>query len=176
MARAAAVGCGSDGRLEPYGGLLGDASSVILPSENHSSVEANGGWRGDASAVLEHGCLARFCSFLPALLACCIIAKALAANTSSSSFRSSGPSARRASRTSFRPAPSSGCCSRSLASSGLTPKEGLATRSPLTASRTAASSRGHTIFVSVCAPPGSELPYSVSVSKTVINLLTVKTY
>eukprot|EP00964_Phaeocystis_antarctica_P014228 scaffold7831_cov95-Phaeocystis_antarctica.AAC.4 len=42
-----------------------------------------------------------------------------------------------ASRTSLVPAPRSGCCSRSLASSGLRPRPGSATRSPRTASRTA---------------------------------------
>lgn len=75
LARAAAASCGSDGRVEPCGGWLGDAS-VILPSENHR-VEAYGGWWDGALAVLEeHGCLAWFCSFLPALLAW-FIAKAL---------------------------------------------------------------------------------------------------
>eukprot|EP00964_Phaeocystis_antarctica_P066931 scaffold40501_cov65-Phaeocystis_antarctica.AAC.2 len=40
-----------------------------------------------------------------------------------------------ASRTSLLPAPRSGCCSRSLASSGLGPRPGLASHSPRTASR-----------------------------------------
>eukprot|EP00964_Phaeocystis_antarctica_P033761 scaffold19146_cov53-Phaeocystis_antarctica.AAC.5 len=44
-------------------------------------------------------------------------------------------SAASASRTSLVAAPSSGCCSRSLASSGLKPRSGSATRSPRTASR-----------------------------------------
>eukprot|EP00964_Phaeocystis_antarctica_P052221 scaffold30550_cov66-Phaeocystis_antarctica.AAC.13 len=40
-----------------------------------------------------------------------------------------------ASRTSLVAAPRSGCCSRSLASSGLKPRSGSASRSPRTASR-----------------------------------------
>eukprot|EP00964_Phaeocystis_antarctica_P038485 scaffold22009_cov62-Phaeocystis_antarctica.AAC.2 len=40
-----------------------------------------------------------------------------------------------ASRTSLLPAPRSGCCSRSLASSGLGPSSGSASHSPRTASR-----------------------------------------
>eukprot|EP00964_Phaeocystis_antarctica_P111968 scaffold76205_cov59-Phaeocystis_antarctica.AAC.4 len=46
-------------------------------------------------------------------------------------------SAASASRTSLVAAPRSGCCSRSLASSGLKPRPGSATRSPRTASRRA---------------------------------------
>eukprot|EP00964_Phaeocystis_antarctica_P132585 scaffold96710_cov44-Phaeocystis_antarctica.AAC.1 len=42
-----------------------------------------------------------------------------------------------ASRTSLVAAPRSGCCARSLASSGLKPRSGSATRSPRTASRRA---------------------------------------
>eukprot|EP00964_Phaeocystis_antarctica_P114394 scaffold78367_cov35-Phaeocystis_antarctica.AAC.2 len=42
-----------------------------------------------------------------------------------------------ASRTSLVAAPRSGCCSRSLASSGLKPRSGSATRNPRTASRRA---------------------------------------
>eukprot|EP00964_Phaeocystis_antarctica_P024165 scaffold13542_cov58-Phaeocystis_antarctica.AAC.3 len=44
-----------------------------------------------------------------------------------------------ASRTSLVAAPRSGCCSRSLASSGLKPRSGSATRRPRTASRRASS-------------------------------------
>eukprot|EP00964_Phaeocystis_antarctica_P003635 scaffold1954_cov63-Phaeocystis_antarctica.AAC.10 len=44
-------------------------------------------------------------------------------------------SAASASRTSLLPAPRSGCCSRSLASSGLGPSSGSASHSPRTASR-----------------------------------------
>jgi hypothetical protein len=47
-----------------------------------------------------------------------------------------------ASRTSLVAAPRSGCCSRSLASSGLTPRSGSATRSPRTASRRASGVHG----------------------------------
>eukprot|EP00964_Phaeocystis_antarctica_P149697 scaffold116913_cov57-Phaeocystis_antarctica.AAC.1 len=46
-------------------------------------------------------------------------------------------SANSASRTSLVAAPSSGCCACSLASSGLKPRSGSATRSPRTASRRA---------------------------------------
>eukprot|EP00964_Phaeocystis_antarctica_P161078 scaffold133127_cov48-Phaeocystis_antarctica.AAC.2 len=45
-----------------------------------------------------------------------------------------------ASRTSLVAAPRSGCCSRSLASSGLKPRSGSATRRPRTASRMASGS------------------------------------
>ena len=51
-------------------------------------------------------------------------------------------SAARASRTSLVAAPSSGCCSRSLASSGLKPRSGSATRRPRTASRRASGVQG----------------------------------
>eukprot|EP00964_Phaeocystis_antarctica_P149606 scaffold116783_cov63-Phaeocystis_antarctica.AAC.3 len=47
-----------------------------------------------------------------------------------------------ASRTSLVAAPSSGCCSRSLASSGLTPRSGSASHSPRTASRRASDVQG----------------------------------
>eukprot|EP00964_Phaeocystis_antarctica_P039871 scaffold22792_cov64-Phaeocystis_antarctica.AAC.3 len=57
-------------------------------------------------------------------------AAALAASLSAFSFAS-------ASRTSLVAAPRSGCCARSLASSGLKPRLGSATRSPRTASRRA---------------------------------------
>eukprot|EP00964_Phaeocystis_antarctica_P021259 scaffold11785_cov53-Phaeocystis_antarctica.AAC.3 len=46
-------------------------------------------------------------------------------------------SATSASRTSLVPTPRSSCCARSLASSGLRPRSGSATRSPRTASRRA---------------------------------------
>eukprot|EP00964_Phaeocystis_antarctica_P039778 scaffold22752_cov52-Phaeocystis_antarctica.AAC.5 len=58
------------------------------------------------------------------------MAAALAASLSAFSATS-------ASRTSLVAAPRSGCCSRSLASSGLKPRSGSATRSPRTASRRA---------------------------------------
>eukprot|EP00964_Phaeocystis_antarctica_P032212 scaffold18251_cov27-Phaeocystis_antarctica.AAC.1 len=48
-------------------------------------------------------------------------------------------SAASAARTSLVAAPKSGCCCRSLASSGLKPRSGSATRSPRTASRRASS-------------------------------------
>eukprot|EP00964_Phaeocystis_antarctica_P011590 scaffold6412_cov55-Phaeocystis_antarctica.AAC.1 len=47
-----------------------------------------------------------------------------------------------AARTSLEPAPRSGCCSRSLASSGLKPRSGSATRRPRTASRRASDVQG----------------------------------
>eukprot|EP00964_Phaeocystis_antarctica_P121706 scaffold85369_cov33-Phaeocystis_antarctica.AAC.1 len=61
-------------------------------------------------------------------------AAAAASAASLSSF-----SAASASRTSLVAAPRSGCCACSLASSGLKPRSGSATRSPRTASRRAAS-------------------------------------
>eukprot|EP00964_Phaeocystis_antarctica_P098028 scaffold64100_cov54-Phaeocystis_antarctica.AAC.3 len=51
-------------------------------------------------------------------------------------------SAASASRTSLVAAPRSGCCARSLASSGLKPRSGSATRSPRTASRRASDVQG----------------------------------
>eukprot|EP00964_Phaeocystis_antarctica_P140695 scaffold105570_cov36-Phaeocystis_antarctica.AAC.1 len=51
-------------------------------------------------------------------------------------------SAASASRTSFVAAPRSGCCSRSLASSGLKPRSGSAMRRPRTASRRASDVQG----------------------------------
>eukprot|EP00964_Phaeocystis_antarctica_P117358 scaffold81188_cov75-Phaeocystis_antarctica.AAC.1 len=57
-------------------------------------------------------------------------------------------SALSASRTSLVPAPRSGCCSRSLASSGLGPRSGSATCSPRTASR-----RASDVQVSHMRPP-----------------------
>eukprot|EP00964_Phaeocystis_antarctica_P135602 scaffold99951_cov63-Phaeocystis_antarctica.AAC.4 len=54
----------------------------------------------------------------------------------------SAVSAFSASRTSLVAAPSSGCCSCSLASSGLKPRSGSATRSPRTASRRASGVQG----------------------------------
>eukprot|EP00964_Phaeocystis_antarctica_P085142 scaffold53730_cov41-Phaeocystis_antarctica.AAC.1 len=51
-------------------------------------------------------------------------------------------SAASASRTSLVAAPRSGCCDRSLASSGLNPRSGSATRSPRTASRRASGEQG----------------------------------
>eukprot|EP00964_Phaeocystis_antarctica_P003408 scaffold1832_cov32-Phaeocystis_antarctica.AAC.1 len=51
-------------------------------------------------------------------------------------------SAASASRTSLVAAPRSGCCSCSLASSGLKPRSGSATRSPRTASRRASAVQG----------------------------------
>eukprot|EP00964_Phaeocystis_antarctica_P028421 scaffold16032_cov63-Phaeocystis_antarctica.AAC.1 len=47
-----------------------------------------------------------------------------------------------AARTPLVAAPRSGCCSRSLASSGLKPRSGSATRSPRTASRRASGVQG----------------------------------
>eukprot|EP00964_Phaeocystis_antarctica_P085144 scaffold53730_cov41-Phaeocystis_antarctica.AAC.3 len=47
-----------------------------------------------------------------------------------------------ASRTSLVAAPSSGCCFRSLASSGLKPRSGSANRTPRTASRRASGVQG----------------------------------
>eukprot|EP00964_Phaeocystis_antarctica_P012532 scaffold6909_cov56-Phaeocystis_antarctica.AAC.2 len=47
-----------------------------------------------------------------------------------------------ASRTSLVPAPRSGCCARSLASSGLGPRPGSATCSPRTASRRVSGVQG----------------------------------
>eukprot|EP00964_Phaeocystis_antarctica_P060620 scaffold36150_cov54-Phaeocystis_antarctica.AAC.5 len=63
-----------------------------------------------------------------------------------------------ASRTSLVAAPRSGCCARSLASSGLKPRSGSATRSPRTASRRASdshmrgASRGKEPLPSVARP------------------------
>eukprot|EP00964_Phaeocystis_antarctica_P067997 scaffold41205_cov62-Phaeocystis_antarctica.AAC.1 len=51
-------------------------------------------------------------------------------------------SAASASRTSLVAAPRSGCCARSLASSGLKPRSGSATRSPRTASSRASGVQG----------------------------------
>eukprot|EP00964_Phaeocystis_antarctica_P061641 scaffold36844_cov58-Phaeocystis_antarctica.AAC.7 len=51
-------------------------------------------------------------------------------------------SAASATRTSLVAAPRSGCCSRSLASSGLKPRSGSATRSPRTASSRASGVQG----------------------------------
>eukprot|EP00964_Phaeocystis_antarctica_P113320 scaffold77372_cov55-Phaeocystis_antarctica.AAC.1 len=51
-------------------------------------------------------------------------------------------SAASATRTSLVAAPRSGCCARSLASSGLKPRSGSATRSPRTASRGASGVQG----------------------------------
>eukprot|EP00964_Phaeocystis_antarctica_P056253 scaffold33182_cov56-Phaeocystis_antarctica.AAC.2 len=51
-------------------------------------------------------------------------------------------SAASASRTSLVAAPRSGCCSRSLASSGLKPRSGSASRKPRTASRRASGVQG----------------------------------
>eukprot|EP00964_Phaeocystis_antarctica_P030546 scaffold17248_cov62-Phaeocystis_antarctica.AAC.3 len=51
-------------------------------------------------------------------------------------------SAASATRTSLVAAPRSGCCSRSLASSGLKPRSGSATRSPRTASIRASGVQG----------------------------------
>eukprot|EP00964_Phaeocystis_antarctica_P132590 scaffold96712_cov56-Phaeocystis_antarctica.AAC.2 len=63
------------------------------------------------------------------------VAAALAASVSAFSAAS-------ASRTSLVAAPRSGCCSCSLASSGLKPRSGSATRSPRTASRRASGVLG----------------------------------
>eukprot|EP00964_Phaeocystis_antarctica_P005662 scaffold3088_cov27-Phaeocystis_antarctica.AAC.1 len=65
----------------------------------------------------------------------CAAAAALAASLSAFSTVS-------ATRTSFVAAPRSGCCALSLASSGLKPRSGSATRSPRTASRRASGVQG----------------------------------
>eukprot|EP00964_Phaeocystis_antarctica_P099329 scaffold65167_cov52-Phaeocystis_antarctica.AAC.1 len=63
-------------------------------------------------------------------------------------------SAASATRTSLVAAPRSGCCDRSLASSGLKPRSGSATRSPRTTSRRASGVQGtHMRRCSRASPP-----------------------
>eukprot|EP00964_Phaeocystis_antarctica_P013396 scaffold7334_cov64-Phaeocystis_antarctica.AAC.9 len=78
---------------------------------------------------------ATFGGALPSSAASSAAAAALAASLSA--FRVVS-----ATRTSLVFAPRSGCCSRSLASSGLKPRSGSATRSPRTASRRASGVQG----------------------------------
>eukprot|EP00964_Phaeocystis_antarctica_P020402 scaffold11279_cov65-Phaeocystis_antarctica.AAC.2 len=70
----------------------------------------------------------------------CLAAGGAAAAASAASL--SAFSAASAARTSLVAAPRSGCCARSLASSGLKPRSGSATRSPRTASRRASGLQG----------------------------------
>eukprot|EP00964_Phaeocystis_antarctica_P071559 scaffold43683_cov42-Phaeocystis_antarctica.AAC.3 len=70
-----------------------------------------------------------------------------------------------ASRTSLVAAPRSGCCSRSLASSGLKPRSGSATRSPRTASRRASGVQGSPIRGVLCKQPRWSVASSYGLAK-----------
>eukprot|EP00964_Phaeocystis_antarctica_P092263 scaffold59316_cov53-Phaeocystis_antarctica.AAC.3 len=78
---------------------------------------------------------AAFAGAPPSAAAGGAMAGALAASLSAFSAAS-------ATRTSLVAAPRSGCCARNLASSGLKPRSGSATRSPRTASRRASGVQG----------------------------------
>eukprot|EP00964_Phaeocystis_antarctica_P083590 scaffold52584_cov63-Phaeocystis_antarctica.AAC.1 len=122
FSRSSSISEGS--RAQPMQARLSAAGEGAPPSS------AAGGAAADLSASLSAAALAS----LSAAALASLSAVALAASASAFTAVS-------ASRTSLVPAPRSGCCSRSLASSGLGPRSGQAKCSPRTASRRAEAMR-----------------------------------
>eukprot|EP00964_Phaeocystis_antarctica_P036592 scaffold20900_cov64-Phaeocystis_antarctica.AAC.6 len=126
----------------PPSSAAGEAPAALSGSLSAFSA-ASTGINGTRSTPLMQARLSAACKgALPSSAAGCTpssavgwVAAALAASLSAFSAIS-------ASRTSLVAAPRSGCCARNLASSGLKPRSGSATRSPRTASRRASAVQG----------------------------------